>query len=429
MIKVSVIMPSLNVGGYIEESLQSAVNQTLKDIEIICIDAGSTDGTWESLQKIAAEDARIILIKTQTKSYGYQVNLGLAVARGEYIAVLETDDFVSPEMYERLYEIAGENDCDYVKADYMAYWTQTNGERVYLNRKNLSDTGLYDRVLCPKQYPILGTDDWYLWTGIYKKSFLDSILFSETPGAAFQDIGFLVQTTQKANRVIFIKDKFYNYCIDREGASSNQGKGFAYSYEEFQKILRIGSHSEEELKLLYGRMAKSFVCCCGELAADRLGDERVSKLYGWFLDNLRRAVKQKLITEHTIGKPLWIKLSGMLENDTEYLLKEHSYRQRFLEKTMPENKSFPIVIFGCGNIGYGAYRWLLKENGSVSCFMDNNSKLWGSRINNIEVKNPLAARELPADTYYLVANESYAEEIKSQLESLDVEPEHIYIYR
>ena len=134
--KVSVIMPSLNVADYIEEAVQSVINQTLKDIEIICIDAGSNDGTWEILTRLAAADGRIILRHSDRKSYGFQVNLGIAMASGEYIAVVETDDYVDSKMYERLYQEAVAHDCDYVKSDYFAYWTQADRKRVFV-RKNI----------------------------------------------------------------------------------------------------------------------------------------------------------------------------------------------------------------------------------------------------------------------------------------------------
>ena len=87
-IKISVILPSLNVGTYIEECLHSVIKQTLTDIEIICVDAGSTDGTLEILEKYAAEDERITVIRATKKSYGYQMNLGIDAARGEYIGIV-----------------------------------------------------------------------------------------------------------------------------------------------------------------------------------------------------------------------------------------------------------------------------------------------------------------------------------------------------
>ena len=82
-IKVSVIMPSLNVVGYIEECMDSVINQTLENMEIICIDAGSTDGTWEILnhyKKIYGSRKKIRLYNSDVKSYGYQVNLGIKLS-------------------------------------------------------------------------------------------------------------------------------------------------------------------------------------------------------------------------------------------------------------------------------------------------------------------------------------------------------------
>ncbi len=102
-VKVSVIMPSLNVASYIDECMQSVLSQTLGNIEVLCIDAGSTDGTIEKLQAYADSDSRVKLIHSTQRSYGYQVNLGISVATGEYIAIVETDDFIKANMYEALY--------------------------------------------------------------------------------------------------------------------------------------------------------------------------------------------------------------------------------------------------------------------------------------------------------------------------------------
>lgn len=101
-------MPSYNVGIYIGECIESVVSQTLKDIEIICVDAGSTDGTLEILEEYAAKDERIRLLHSDMKSYGHQMNMGLASACGEYIGIVETDDFIAPDMYEELYRLT---DC------------------------------------------------------------------------------------------------------------------------------------------------------------------------------------------------------------------------------------------------------------------------------------------------------------------------------
>ena len=93
-VKISVIMPSLNVSEYIDECIQSVLNQKFADIEILCIDAGSTDGTYEKLEDYKMRDNRIQLLQSDKKSYGYQVNMGIKKATGEYIAIIETDDYI-----------------------------------------------------------------------------------------------------------------------------------------------------------------------------------------------------------------------------------------------------------------------------------------------------------------------------------------------
>ena len=102
---VSVILPSLNVKPFIEECVESVINQTLENIEIICVDAGSDDGTLEILEDYANKDSRIKILRSDKRSYGHQMNLGIAAAEGEYVGILETDDYVEEDMYESLYEL------------------------------------------------------------------------------------------------------------------------------------------------------------------------------------------------------------------------------------------------------------------------------------------------------------------------------------
>ena len=106
MPKITVIMPSLNVASYMRQCLRSVLEQTLEDIEVVAVDAGSTDGTLEILQEYVAADRRISVIQSDKRSYGYQVNVGLEAAQGEYISIVETDDRIADDMYEMLYAVA-----------------------------------------------------------------------------------------------------------------------------------------------------------------------------------------------------------------------------------------------------------------------------------------------------------------------------------
>ena len=140
MIKVSVILPSLNVANYIRECIESTLKQTLREIEIICVDAGSEDGTRQILQEYVQKDNRVLVIDSNIKSYGAQVNMGIQAAKGEYVAILETDDYVLNDMYEKLYDAARKYKLEYVMADYISFFDDIDGSRKLFKLQPLSDT-------------------------------------------------------------------------------------------------------------------------------------------------------------------------------------------------------------------------------------------------------------------------------------------------
>lgn len=233
--KISVIMPSLNVENYIEECLQSVCAQTLEEMEIICVDAGSTDGTVSIIKKYASKDFRIRLIHSNKKSYGYQVNIGIQRACGQYIAILETDDYIDADMYASLYEIAESTGCDYVKANFRGYQTTVEGDRLYWDYYVFTeDKNNYDHVLDVAEHMGIIRRDQCVWSGIYRRNFLieNKIKCNESSGAAYQDIGFLQQIFWHANKAYYLNKPFYNYCTDREDSSSNRGDGLRFAYQE-----------------------------------------------------------------------------------------------------------------------------------------------------------------------------------------------------
>lgn len=251
MPKVTVIMPSLNVVKYIASCIESVLAQTLRDIEILVIDAGSDDGTIELLQKYAALDTRIQIIHSDQRSYGYQINLGIARAQGEYIGIVETDDMIEPAMYSTLYHTAVETDADYVKgraALFMELATGTEWRQPIGSPVNADMTG---RVVCPRIMPELLISDIYLWTGIYKSKFVKQINLNETLGAAFQDQGFLFQTISSADRAVYLDGIFYLYRQDNSGSSIYNQKAFHYLVEEYAYIEKFLADKTGEWKSVY----------------------------------------------------------------------------------------------------------------------------------------------------------------------------------
>lgn len=428
-IAVSVIMPSLNVVGYIEECIASAVNQTLKEIEIICVDAGSEDGTLEIIERYAQRDPRVRLVKAAFKSYGAQVNLGISLARGRYIAILETDDYVSHEMYEKLYGLAIENDCDYVKCNYYTYWTQEDGVRYKQLRKNFHNDTYYNRLIVDPVPKDICIRDLYLWDGIYKKEFLtyNDITFSETSGAAFQDVGFLFQTSVLGKRVMYVDQAYYFYCTDREGASSNSDKGFLYSFNEYNfvhsKYKDLIQKSKDAARAFYCRITLAFYNSVND--PYHIFGREYKPYYEWFRGEINWAVDNQIITDSDMN--LDIPIVSMLKSYEDYRT-DREGRINTILSTVGKVSEYPIVIFGSGNFGTYAYRWLKQRSYSIEAFLDNDANKWNKLLHGVEILNPEEVHNRKSETRYIVANNLHSQEMKKQLLEYGVAEEHICIF-
>lgn len=147
--KISIVIPVYNVEKYLKQCLDSAVNQTLLEIEIICVDDGSTDNSGSILDEYAQKDTRIKVIHKENAGYGKAMNDGLAKATGEYFAVLESDDFIVKDAYEIFYREAKLHDADIVRSDYFDY--STNSNRNILKVKQMTSHWIY-RAFTVKQF-------------------------------------------------------------------------------------------------------------------------------------------------------------------------------------------------------------------------------------------------------------------------------------
>lgn len=234
MPKVSLIVPTYNVEQYLVECMESITNQTLEDIEVICINDGSTDGSLSILQSYADKDKRIIIVDKENGGYGIGMNIGLEIATGEYIGIVEPDDFVPVNMFGNLYDIAKGNNLDFVKADFYRFERATNGD-MFLTYHHLSKKEEdYNVVFNPSETPeairwIMNT-----WSGIYKREFLNkwNIRHNETPGASFQDNGFWFQTFVFATRAMIIDKLYYMNRRDNPNSSvKNMQKVFCVNVE------------------------------------------------------------------------------------------------------------------------------------------------------------------------------------------------------
>ena len=218
--KVSVLVPICNVERYLEECLDSLVAQSFTDFEVLCINDGSTDGSLAIIHRYMEADARFRVIDKPNSGYGASMNMGLANAIGEYIAILESDDFFEPNALELLVDVAECNQSDVVKGDFYLYWS-TPQERDELFR--IVDEQEIGRTMRPIDDLAIFFRKPSIWSALYRTSFLkdNGIDFLETPGASYQDAGFNFKVWASAARATFIADPILHYRQDNEKSSVN----------------------------------------------------------------------------------------------------------------------------------------------------------------------------------------------------------------
>lgn len=221
--KVSVIVPIYNVEKYLRECLDSLLAQTLEDIQIILVNDGSTDGSPAIIAEYAARDARIEVIDKPNAGYGHSMNRGLERASGEYIGIVEPDDFIDSAMFADLYAAA----CSCTPKAQVArsaYWrVMCDGSREFTypsphKGRVKPDRQPFTIAECPEMlfyHPSI-------WAAIYEKAFLDGegIRFKEIPGAGWSDNPFFIETLGLADRIVYVDECYYHYREDNIDGSS-----------------------------------------------------------------------------------------------------------------------------------------------------------------------------------------------------------------
>lgn len=252
---VSVVVPTYNAEPFLRQALDSCLSQTYPHLEIICVNDGSKDNSPEIIKEYAGKDFRIKLIDQPNGGYGKAMNAGLKAATGKYFAILEPDDYLPSDAYEKLVSLAEEKELDFIKGSTSSFFTDAQQNAVFSKQPPYP---IMNEVICPRKRPDsvihLAIDS---WNGLYNLDFLreHQVEYHESPGASYQDTGFFMQTFTWAERVMFIEDTTYFYRIDNPGSSKNNISSKMYTlFEEYRFIkrkLETDTERWEEMKPLY----------------------------------------------------------------------------------------------------------------------------------------------------------------------------------
>lgn len=256
---VSVIMPMYNQEKYIEKCLNSVLAQTLNDIEIIVVNDGSTDNSMKIVSKIAEKDSRVKIVDKPNSGYGNSVNIGIDRAIGHYIGIVETDDFISPQMFEVLYSLSNNGEIDVIKGNFYDYYEDSDGKGECFENQERSMVPELQTSFSIRECPQLLWGHPSVWSAIYKKSFIDKngIRFKEVKGGGWVDNPFFFETLCKAESIKWTKEPLYYYRKTSVGSSStgvvNPNLPFDRMNDNFDVLNSNHFTDETTRKLAYSR--------------------------------------------------------------------------------------------------------------------------------------------------------------------------------
>ena len=241
-ISVSVIIPVYNAAKYLRETLDYVCNQTLRDIEIICVDDGSTDDSLGILQEYAARDGRFRILQQKNQYAGVARNNGMAAARGKYMAFWDSDDIFLPEMLEKLYNRAEETRADLVCCDGMEY----DEDKKQLRPAPWILPGLCSAGVNPvsfnplQQAPgdIFSYSGSAPWNKVYKREFVEANRISWLETQSSNDLTFVCHCMALAGRVSLLDEVLVHYRVHSSSIWHSKSKSPRNMYEAHAELLR-----------------------------------------------------------------------------------------------------------------------------------------------------------------------------------------------
>lgn len=299
-IKVSFVIPVYNMMSYLEECLDSLLNQTLKEIELICVDDGSTDGSFALLQEYESKHPLIQVLQNREEGLGagHARNLGLDHATGEFVHVVDSDDYFEWNMAERLYEKAVETQADIVLFDVMRFDTQTGAR--------MEDGTTLQKALLPEKTVFSGEDlgehlfqvtCGAAWNKLLRRRFVEEYQFRFQVNQVIDDIFFTYTSLSVAKKIAVVEDKLLHYrtnnslsqfsnksrvplspvnvctCLKQWMEAQGVFSCFAKSYYNFAQMFcqlyLYDLKEESNLQLLVSRLKESGLEDMGFLSAER----------------------------------------------------------------------------------------------------------------------------------------------------------------
>lgn len=419
MINISIVMPIFNTGQYLKESIESLLQQTYREFELICVNDASTDDSGAILRELQQRDARIVLVEHEV-NHGAAIsrNTGLKAAKGEYIIFLDSDDYFYRNMLETSYRCAAEYDADVV---IFGSETLENGLVRQCGYRSRRIDSLRERELfLPKVRHVP-------WDKMVRRKLLtdNNIWFQDVP--TNNDIFYSFAVLLKAQRVAVCDKHLLKYRYGRTGSLTGIRFSKAnYSVEAFYALYRFVMQNEiqESLTLVFMNTL-----------ADNLQEYLSQKLYP--LKIRRNSLRILLQYEDMVQTLSRYELKGMLYPHNRKFVQKlirgedvcnieyFQYYWESVEEIIREKRDGgeEIALWGCGKNGKELLNLLEGHNVKVDYIVDENIKMHGEKCGKYQIRS----YDEVADniTTVLITNLEYEEEIVNRAQGKEI----IYVWK
>lgn len=224
--QVSVVVPIYKVEKYLRQCVDSILAQTLRDIEVILVDDGSPDACPQIVDEYAAKDARVVPVHQPNGGYGNAVNHGVRLARGEYVGIIESDDWIEPTMYEKLYAAAKTAGADLAKCAFYIYdSTKAPNEQNWLwdeCRDLMAEAPGGFRPLDRPHFFLYHSSP---WSYLYQRALIAKVPVVEAKNIAYQDIPLVKEILARAEHLVIVGEPLLHYRMEEGQGSSCTGNG------------------------------------------------------------------------------------------------------------------------------------------------------------------------------------------------------------
>ena len=246
MPKVSVIVPIYNVENYIEKCLETLVNQTLENIEIILVNDGSKDNSEVIVKRFLKNyPEKIVYLEKENGGLSDARNYGIPYAKGKYVAFLDSDDYVEKDMYEKMYTLAKKENSDMVQCNF--YW-----EYIEEQKRKLGDLEEYQNK---KEMIVKGRVE--AWNKLIRREVLENPDIRFPKGLRYEDVEFTYKLVPFINKVSFIKEPFVHYVQRGNSISNSQNERTGEIFDildnviKFYKEKNVYEEYKNELEYIY----------------------------------------------------------------------------------------------------------------------------------------------------------------------------------